>query len=97
MPDKENDKQPKDTPFPEQHTQHDYAAHVLAFSLVKTRDDLEEQSSKTHTAMLDLWEEEEEDPKEAEKFAHLLLPYSILPLNSRACAHMVSHLLRLGS
>jgi hypothetical protein len=89
MPGKKNDEQPTDAPAPEQQTQHEYAAQVLAFSLVKTRDELEEQFSKTHTAMLDLWGEEEHR-KEAEKFAHLLLPYSILPLIYRASAHMVS-------
>jgi hypothetical protein len=57
MPDKEDDKRPKDAPTPEQQTQHDYTAHVLAFSRATTRDELEDQFDKTHAAMLDVWEE----------------------------------------
>jgi hypothetical protein len=89
VPEKKADKKPEDTPTPEQQTQHPVAA--LTLLLVNPNKHHENEMSKIHVTMLDLWEQEK--AAEAEQLALLLLSYSTLPIPYRAFAHMVSPLL----
>jgi hypothetical protein len=75
-------------PTPEQQTQDPLAAPAVVFLLINSSKNHEEEMSKTHTAMLELWEQEK--ATEAEELALLLLSYSELPIPYRAFTHMAS-------